>query len=100
MKNIVGGRWQLNLEGLQAGYPNLCGFPGSPGATYDGPTLFVGGERGGMMTRDLWPKCLEWFPNARLEMLPTGHFVRIAERWRGLEGRSSRELIAVQCEEG
>ncbi|KAF0286716.1 Protein ABHD11 [Amphibalanus amphitrite] len=37
-------RWRVNLPVLQRALPTLAAFSVPPGATYPGPTLFVGGE--------------------------------------------------------
>ena len=69
--------WRLNLRALLEGYDELRGFPAAAGAAApDLPALFIGGEKDGAM---LGPEHLEpiraFFPAARLEMVPTGHFV-------------------------
>ena len=68
-------RWRLNLRALRDGYDALRGFPdaGAPAAGL--PTLFIGGERDGMLGEEHRDACVAHFPDARLEMLPVGHFV-------------------------
>ena len=68
-------RWRLNLRALRDGYDGLRGFPdaGAPAAGL--PTLFIGGERDGMLGEEHRDACVAHFPDARLEMLPVGHFV-------------------------
>ena len=68
-------RWRLNLRALRDGYDALRGFPdaGAPAAGL--PTLFIGGERDGMLGEEHRAACVAHFPDARLEMLPVGHFV-------------------------
>ena len=68
-------RWRLNLRALRDGYDELRGFPdaGAPAAGL--PTLFIGGERDGMLGEAHRDACVAHFPDARLEMLPVGHFV-------------------------
>jgi len=66
--------WRLNARALLENYPKLQDFPATSGAFAEIPTLFIGGERGGMLSRKHQGKCMQYFPNSRLEMLPTGHY--------------------------
>lgn len=36
--------WKANLEVIQNALPHLSTFPDMGGASYEGPTLFLGGE--------------------------------------------------------
>ena len=69
--------WRLNLRALLDDYDELRSFPAAAGtAAADMPALFIGGDKEGAM---LGPEHLAdiraFFPAARLEMVPTGHFV-------------------------
>ena len=69
-------RWRLNLRALRDGYDGLRDFPDAGESPAAGlPTLFIGGERDGMLGEEHRAACVAHFPDARLEMLPVGHFV-------------------------
>ena len=67
--------WRINLRALLAGYDELRGFPQAGLSPATMPSLFIGGERDGMLERQHWEACQALFPQARLEMVPTGHWV-------------------------
>jgi len=66
--------WRINLRALLEGYDELRGFPDTE-ARAEMPSLFIGGERDGMLERQHWEACEALFPQSRLEMVPTGHWV-------------------------
>ena len=67
--------WRINLRALLDGYDELRGFPQAEVPVPEMPALFIGGEREGMLERQHWAACEGLFPKARLEMVPTGHWV-------------------------
>lgn len=67
--------WRLNLRALLGSYEALRGFPAPAGSRAEMPALFIGGANGGMLQPKHLPACEALFPNARLEMVATGHFV-------------------------
>lgn len=80
LKNLVraGKRytWRLNLDAIAADYDRLLGWD-PPETVFDGPALFVGGERSTYLKaerdRDLIAR---WFPRAELELIPdAGHWL-------------------------
>ena len=77
LQNLVPDQrsWRLNLRALLAGYEELRGFPQAEAAVPEMAALFIGGERDGMLGRQHWHACEALFPQARLEMVPTGHWV-------------------------
>lgn len=77
--------WRLNLRALLTGYDGLRGFPAAAGSTATMPALFIGGEKGGMLERAHLGQCEAFFPEARLEMVPTGHFVHAEDPKRFFE---------------
>jgi len=68
-------KWRINVLALLEGYNSLRGFPAPQDSSSLVPTLFIGGERGGMLEHSHWGSCTTFFPEARLEMMPTSHFV-------------------------
>jgi len=80
LKNLVRDgerfRWRLNLEAIAADYDALLGWQ-PPGNTYDGPALFVGGERSRYLNQDRDTTIIrQLFPRAEIEMVPdAGHWL-------------------------
>ncbi len=69
-------RWRLNLPAIAAAMPAIEGFAPPPGARYDGPVLFLGGEN----SRYIQPKhraaILALFPRAQFATVPrAGHWL-------------------------
>ena len=70
-----GWSWLPNLEGLRRGILRVGGWPAASG-TYEGPVLWVGGERSGYVTRDQLPAMRALFPRVRLVVVKgAGHWV-------------------------
>ena len=63
------------MRALLGSYEALRGFPAPAGSRAEMPALFIGGANGGMLQPKHLPACEALFPNARLEMVATGHFV-------------------------
>jgi len=80
LKNLVRDgerfRWRLNLDAVAADYDALLGWQ-SPGTTYDGPTLFVGGEHSRYLQAERDTSAIRHlFPAARIHMIPdAGHWL-------------------------
>lgn len=72
----VGGdpAWTIGLDAITAALPVVEGWPGLDGR-YDGPTLFLRGERSDYVTDAAWPLIRRLFPAATAKTLPTGHWV-------------------------
>ena len=72
-----GFAWQLNLDALAMHMDDLTGWPDDlPGRQFDGPTLFVGGERSDYLQPAHRESILVLFPEARFTTLKeAGHWL-------------------------
>jgi pimeloyl-ACP methyl ester carboxylesterase len=71
-----GPRWKLNLAALADQMPRIMGFPALDGAHFDGPVLFVSGERSDYVRPDAWPRMRALFPAAETVEIPgAGHWL-------------------------
>jgi pimeloyl-ACP methyl ester carboxylesterase len=72
-----GWRWRLNLELLQRDLGELRGFPAPPpGATFDGPVLWIAGANSSYVLDDDRPHMDALFPATRLVRIKNaGHWV-------------------------
>ncbi len=70
-------RWQLNLPALEAALPEIASFPSFPAGThYDGPTLFIAGEKSNLLPPAVAPAIRSLFPHATIERIAdAGHWV-------------------------
>mmetsp|Transcript_32027 Transcript_32027/g.61707 ORF Transcript_32027/g.61707 Transcript_32027/m.61707 type:complete len:321 (+) Transcript_32027:161-1123(+) len=68
-------RWRVNVEALLRDYPSMQDFIASPGSQADMPTFFIGGEKEGMLESSHFETCRRFFPNSKLHMMQTGHWV-------------------------
>ncbi len=69
--------WRFNLAGLHRNYGALAGGV-EPGGMFDGPTLFVRGEKSEYLNEGDWPAIRARFPRARLVVIPgAGHWVHV-----------------------
>lgn len=69
-------RWRLNLDVLDRAMDDLVDFPDFGGATYGGPTLFVGGAKATYILPEYHDAIRRHFPTAEIEMIPdTGHWL-------------------------
>jgi esterase len=79
LKNLVhtpeGYRWQMNLDAIVSNYDRILeGL--TVFATYEGPTLFIRGERSDYVQDDDQDLIRAYFPEARLVTIPkSGHWV-------------------------
>ncbi len=85
LQNLVfedgAARWRINLEAIEREMPTLIGFPAMPpGATYSGPSLFIGGGRSDYLRPEHEQEIRRFFPTARIERIAdAGHWLH-AER--------------------
>ncbi|MEL6392075.1 MAG: alpha/beta fold hydrolase [Bacteroidota bacterium] len=69
-----GFQWKMNLEVLYRDYQQILAKIEGP--TYDGPTLFIRGDRSHYISDEDWPQALSLFPGATLETVAnSGHWV-------------------------
>ncbi|MBI4900045.1 MAG: alpha/beta fold hydrolase [Actinobacteria bacterium] len=71
----AGWDWRPNLVGLRRGIARIGGWPSVDG-TYDGPVLWLGGDRSDYVSRDQLPTMRALFPHVRLVVVKgAGHWV-------------------------
>ena len=71
----TGWSWLPNLQGLRRGIARIGGWPMVSG-TYDGPVLWLGGDRSDYVSRDQLPAMHALFPRVRLVVVKNaGHWV-------------------------
>ena len=72
-----GWRWRLNLDALGRDLGRLRGFPEPPpGATFDGPVLWIAGANSTYVLPEDRPRMDELFPSTRLVRIKNaGHWV-------------------------
>ncbi|MBV1836437.1 alpha/beta fold hydrolase [Acetobacter estunensis] len=80
MQNIELGdhpHWTIGIHEIAAAMPDIVGWPSTPaGMTYDGPTLFVAGERSHYIQPENYPEMKRLFPHYRLTTIKNaGHWV-------------------------
>jgi esterase len=72
--------WRINLDAVAAGMDGLIGFPDLAPATFDKPTLFIGGTASEYITAAQSAAIFARFPTAKITMMEgAGHWVH-AER--------------------
>ena len=95
LQNVLHGgsglRWRIDLEAIAEALPDLTGFPSpAPGTVYEGPTLFLRGERSDYLTAHHEPRIRALFPSASVETIAdAGHWLH-AERPAAVTDRISR----------
>lgn len=68
--------WEPNLELLYRELETVMGFPDMAGATFDGPVLWIRGDRSNYVTDDDVPAMRALFPKARrMTIRGAGHWV-------------------------
>ena len=69
--------WRLNLEAIEREMPRLVGFPAiQAGRTYDGPSLFVAGDRSDYLRPEHEPVIRRLFPKAEIANIDNaGHWL-------------------------
>ncbi|MDT0684262.1 alpha/beta fold hydrolase [Roseicyclus sp. F158] len=76
--------WKLNLDVLEAEMDTITGWPGTEGR-FDGPSLFLSGEKSNYVTAEGRIKIEAQFPKARFETVEgAGHWVH-AEKPREVQ---------------
>lgn len=79
--NLVSGptglAWAVNLDALEAHFPDILGFPEIPaGRDFSGPTLFLVGGRSPYVQPEHRPEIERLFPAATIEVIEgAGHWV-------------------------
>jgi esterase len=70
-------RWRLNLDAIEACLPDLADFPHQPpGASYDGPTMFVRGAQSYYVRSEHHERIGQLFPRAQIcSVEGAGHWV-------------------------
>jgi pimeloyl-ACP methyl ester carboxylesterase len=73
-------KFRIPLQLLHRAIPQIGEFPFSPSdtgsmPTWEGPTLFMKGEHSRYLNKHNIPIAKKFFPNMRLEVLDTGHWV-------------------------
>ena len=97
LQNLVSGgtrlRWRIDLEAIAEALPDLTGFPPArPGALYEGPTLFLRGERSDYLTARHEPRIHALFPFATIVTIAgAGHWLH-AEQPAAVTARIERFL--------
>lgn len=67
--------WRVGLQQISAGMPDILAFPDVT-APYDGPALFVSGDRSDYITPEDRPRIRALFPRARFASVKSaGHWV-------------------------
>jgi pimeloyl-ACP methyl ester carboxylesterase len=88
--------WRIGLDEIAAALPAILDWPATGEATYEGPTLFVAGERSGYIQASHRPAIRALFPRARFVTLKdAGHwlhadnpagFLAIVSAFLGVDG--------------
>lgn len=72
----AGYAWQPNLTLLHASLPTIGDFPATGEATFDGPVLWIAGEKSDYVSREDLPLMRSLFPRATLLTVKgSGHWV-------------------------
>jgi len=74
-KNEDGFFWRCNIDNLQQSYPQIiAGLSGEK--TFEGPTLFIKGEKSDYILSDHRPAIMQYFPKANAKIIQgTGHWL-------------------------
>ena len=95
LQNLVHGdgglRWRIDLEAIAEALPDLTAFPPTaPGAMYEGPTLFLRGERSDYVTAHHERRIRALFPSASITTIAgAGHWLH-AEQPSAVADRIAR----------
>ena len=86
-------RWRIDLEQIAEALPDLTGFPpAAPGMVYEGPTLFMRGERSQYLRPRHEPRIRSLFPSASIATIArAGHWLH-AEQPAEVTARIARFL--------
>ena len=75
-KGETGWEWQPHTHLLRLFLPEMSDFPDTGDAEFDGPVLWIGGERSNYIRDEDVPRMRELFPHARrLTVKDAGHWV-------------------------
>lgn len=78
-------KWRVNLDAIINNYQDLASFPKFD-TKYEGPTLFVGGEKSEYISPSTKPDIMNLFPNAFIVHIPrAGHWVHSDNPFEFLE---------------
>ncbi|KAM8720763.1 hypothetical protein ACLKA7_006752 [Drosophila subpalustris] len=71
--------WACNVEVLLRSLPGFLDYGSNIKGMgpFHGPTTFICGTHSSYMNPDDWPQILQYFPNANLHWLETGHLVHL-----------------------
>lgn len=80
LQNLARGEqgfaWRANLDALAMSMDDIIGWPDAGAARFDGPTLFVAGERSDYLLPEHQDEIERLFPNAELAVIEdAGHWV-------------------------
>ncbi|RJG47713.1 alpha/beta fold hydrolase [Motilimonas pumila] len=74
-RSEAGFQWRFNLHGLMQQYDIISQWPFSD-ESYQGPTLFIKGERSDYLITEYTDTVIRQFPNARMKIINnTGHWL-------------------------
>lgn len=75
-RDAEGFEWRANLDALAMNMDDIIGWPDAGAARFDGPTLFVAGERSDYLLPQHQDRIEELFPNAEISVIAdAGHWV-------------------------
>lgn len=87
-------RWLPNLPLLRASMRQLSGWPDQDARHWDGPVLWLAGQRSQFVTQEHLPVMRALFPNVQLEVIPdAGHWVH-AEQPQAVAAALTRFLAS------
>ncbi|XP_036367482.1 protein ABHD11 isoform X1 [Octopus sinensis] len=68
-------QWRLNLDAIITDFKEIMAFP-ECGNSYQGPTLFLGGQNSNYIGKPEEPEIQRLFPNAKIQHVPNaGHWL-------------------------
>lgn len=70
--------WRINMKAIRDNYAAISAAPQTDiNATFNAPTLFIGGTQSPYITADDEPIIKRFFPQAKIKMLDAGHWIHI-----------------------
>ncbi|KAJ3046673.1 hypothetical protein HK097_000642 [Rhizophlyctis rosea] len=67
-------KFRINLTALGEHLEEIWKWNPPPGAQYTGKTLFIAGTKSDHVPKSVYPKIMEYFPNAEIELVNAGHW--------------------------